>query len=338
MTHVLRTARLDDLEAIYTMAKRTGGGFTNLPPDRKALKARIARAVAAFQREEDTPGDDHFFFILEDVDRGKVTGTCQIFARIGSTWPFYSYRIGALTQYSKELDRTFRAETLTLTTDLDGASEVGGLYLHPEERSAGVGALLARSRYLFMRMHRARFAERTIAELRGAHDDAGGSPFWDGVAGKFFGMSFREADDFNAVNGNQFIADLMPKHPLYLAMLPESALAVIGAPHQSGRAAMRMLENEGFVYENYIDIFDGGPTMIAATDKIATIRDAREDIVTGIVDGAEGDVSLVATGRLANFRASLGFVTPTADGIILDAASAARIGAHIGDTVLHVRR
>ncbi|MEI9852889.1 MAG: arginine N-succinyltransferase [Sphingomonas sp.] len=338
MTHVLRAARLDDLEAIYKMAKRTGGGFTNLPPDRGALKARLARAVAALQRDADVPGDDHFFFVLEDSATGKVSGTCQIFSKVGATWPFYSYRIGALTQYSKKLDRTFKAETLTLTTELDGSSEVGGLYLHPEERSGGVGALLARSRYLFMKMHRPRFAERTIAELRGAHDDAGGSPFWDGVAGRFFGMSFREADDFNAVNGNQFIADLMPRHPLYLAMLPESALAVIGAPHQSGRAAMRMLEAEGFVYENYVDIFDGGPTMIAATDKIATIRNARDETVLGISDNVEGALSLVATGRLGDFRASFGRVQPATDGIVLDAASAALIGASIGDIVTHVPR
>jgi arginine N-succinyltransferase len=338
MTHVLRAARPDDLEAIYRMAKRTGGGFTNLPPDRRALRARITRAMAAFEREEDALGDDHFFFILEESSTGKIIGTCQIFSRIGSTWPFYSYRIGAFTQYSKELDRTFRAETLTLTTDLDGASEVGGLYLHPEERSAGTGALLARSRYLFMTMHRQRFAERTIAELRGSHDEAGGSPFWDGVAGKFFGMGFREADEFNAVHGNQFIADLMPKHPLYLAMLPEGALAALGAPHHSGRAAMRMLESEGFTYDNYVDIFDGGPTMIAQTDNIATIRNAKSETVLGIGGTAGGEPGIVATGRLGAFRAAFGRVQPVQDGIVLDAESAALIGAEIGDSVTFAPR
>ena len=60
-----------------------------------------------------------------------------------------------------------RYEMLTLSNDLDGASEVGGLFLHAGERSAGVGALLARSRYLFIRRHRARFADKTLAELRG---------------------------------------------------------------------------------------------------------------------------------------------------------------------------
>ena len=334
--HILRAAGLDDLPAIYAMAKSTGGGFTNLPPDRRSLEGRLERAAASFAREADVPGDDHFFFVLEDAGSGQIVGTCQVFARIGCTWPFYSYRLGSLTQTSKQLGRTFRADMLTLCTDLDGASEVGGLFLMPGERAAGTGALLARSRYLFMAMHRARFADRTIAELRGAHDDAGGSPFWDGVAGRFFGMSFREADDFNAVHGNQFIADLMPKHPLYLAMIPDAALAVIGAPHRSGRAAMRMLENEGFAYEHYIDIFDGGPTMTVATDRIATVRAARSEPVVGIGEG--GVPSLVAHGRLAAFRAGFGSVAPADGGVTLDAAAAQALGVAVGDHVTHVPR
>ena len=108
---------------------------------------------------------------------------------------------------------------LSLTTDLEGSSEVGGLFLHPEARAGGLGALLARSRYLFMKLHRQRFGERTLAELRGVIDEAGNSPFWDALAGRFFDMSFPEADEFNAVHGTRFIADLMPRTPIYVALL-----------------------------------------------------------------------------------------------------------------------
>ncbi len=336
MSFVLRAARASDFPALYQMAKSTGGGLTNLPPDRPTLKAKLARSEASFACTEATIGDDMFLFVLEHLASGEVRGTCQIFSRVGSTWPFYSYRITSFTQYSKELDRTIRAEMLVLSTDLDGASEVGGLFLLPGDRSAGTGALLARSRYLFMKMHRSRFAERTIAELRGAHDETGGSPFWDAVAGRFFGMSFREADEFNATRGNQFIADLMPKHPIYTAMLPESALAVVGAPHQSGRAALRMLEQEGFTYENYIDIFDGGPTMSVATDDIATIRGARADIVTTIGEGPTE--SMVAHGALGAFRACMGRTAQVGGGISLDPQAATALGVSVGDTVTHVPR
>src|SRR3546814_11545417 len=111
---------------------------------------------------------------------------------------------------------------LGLTTDLEGSSEVGGLFLHPRERAEGLGLLLARSRYLFIRQHRARFGDRILAELRGVVDEAGASPFWDGVAGRFFGMTFQEADAFNAIHVHHFISDLMPKHPLFTPLRPKN--------------------------------------------------------------------------------------------------------------------
>ena len=333
MAFVIRAAGRDDIEALYRMAKGTGGGFTNLPPNRPTLEAKLARAAEAFSRKEDTIEDELFMFILENTETGKAVGTCLIFSQIGTEWPFYNYRVGSISQTSKELKKTFRAELLTLCTDLEGTSEVGGLFLDPAERSAGVGKLLARSRYLFIGMHRARFADRTIAELRGAIDDAGNSPFWDGLAGQFFDMSFREADDFNAVHGNQFIADLMPKHPIYTALLPDTARAVMGKPHQSGRPAMRMLEKEGFAWESYIDIFDGGPAVTVMTDRIRTIRDSTSDKVTRIDEAGDGEPALIATGRLADYRCCIGSVSAREDGVTIDRGSAGLLRVSPGDLV-----
>lgn len=342
MTHVIRAAKADDLQHLYEMAKSTGGGFTNLPPDRKALTAKLERAASAFAKTEDVVGDDLFVFMLENTETGDVRGTCQIFSSVGQKWPFYSYRIGALTQHSEELGRTFRADILNLSTDMEGQSEVGGLFLHPGERSGGLGMLLARSRYLFIRSHRARFADRTFAELRGVIDEAGGSPFWDGVAGRFFGMNFQDADEFNAKFGNQFIADLMPKHPVYIAMLPDSARAVIGVPHPSGRAAMRMLEEEGFAWENYVDIFDGGPTMSARTDQIRSVKEALDDTIVALDDKLgdhkQGEMRLITFGQLDSFRAAYGWIERRADGIAIDPGCAKVLGVEPGQTVTHVAR
>ena len=333
----IRAARDEDLQHLYEMAKLTGGGFTNLPPDKPALRAKLDRSHEAFARiDEDAEVDDLFVLILENVETGEVRGTCQIFTRVGMKWPFYSYRIGTVTKHSQELKRTFRAEILSLVNDLEGCSEVGGLFLHPGERAGGLGLLLARARYLFIAQHRARFADRILAELRGVIDEAGGSPFWDGVAGRFFGMNFQQADEFNATHGNQFIADLMPKHPVYTAMLSENARAVIGLPHPSGRAAMRMLENEGFAFESYIDIFDGGPTMTARTDQVKTVRKAQHASVAAIVAG--GEPALVATGRLADFQAALAQVAPSEGGVAIDPVSAGALGLETGDELLWVAR
>ncbi|OYY68673.1 MAG: arginine N-succinyltransferase [Sphingomonadales bacterium 17-56-6] len=342
MTFLIRPANLDDLQPIYEMAKRTGGGFTNLPPDKKALLAKLERSAAGFARVGEEVADDLYVFVLQNGKTGEVRGTCQIFGKVGQRWPFYSYRIGALTQHSVELERTFRADILNLSTDLEGTTEVGGLFLHPGERAGGLGMLIARSRYLFIRNHRQRFADRTIAELRGVIDEAGGSPFWDGVAGRFFGMSFQEADEFNAKFGNQFIADLMPKHPVYIAMLQESAKTVIGVPHPSGRAAMRMLENEGFAWENYIDIFDGGPTMTARTDQIRSIRDAKDVTITHVSDAVgelkSGEKKLITLGRLHAFKAAYGWIDDQGDKVMIDTDSAQVLGISAGDLVTYVER
>jgi arginine N-succinyltransferase len=227
---------------------------------------------------------------------------------------------------------------LSLTTDLEGSSEVGGLFLHPELRAGGWGALLARSRYLFMKSHRARFGDRTLAELRGVMDEAGNAPFWDGLAGRFFGMTFPEADEFNAVHGTRFIADLMPKTPIYVDLLADSAKAVMGQPHPSGRAALRMLETEGFVFDRYIDIFDGGPTVVAQTDHIRTVREARSETIFEI--GAGGPMRMmVAAGRLKDFRACCASVKKVPrKGISIDREAAELLQVEVGDELVMVAK
>src|SRR5579864_6744453 len=185
MSFRVRPATGEDFRAIYQMAKLTGGGFTNLPADRATLVGKLARSDSSFSREEDRQEADLYVFVLEDPKAGVIRGTCQIFGQVGVAQPFYSYHISTLTQTSPELGKTFRNQTLSLTTDLEGASEVGGLFLHPEVRAGGWGSLLARSRYLFIKLHRPRFGEQTLAELRGVMDEAGNAPFWDALAGKF---------------------------------------------------------------------------------------------------------------------------------------------------------
>jgi arginine N-succinyltransferase len=338
MTFRVRPALPDDYPEIYKMAKLTGGGFTNLPPDKTTLVGKLERSAESFERQEDEQSGDLYMFVLEDPKSGKIRGTCQVFGKVGVKQPFYSYRLSTLTQTSPELGKTFRNEMLTLTTDLEGSSEVGGLLLHPECRAGGWGGLIARSRYLFIKMHRGRFGPCTLAELRGVMDEAGHAPFWDSLAGRFFGMTFPEADEFNAVHGTQFIADLMPKTPIYTALLNEAAKAVMGQPHPSGRAAMKMLEEEGFTFDRYIDIFDGGPTVTVATDNIRTIEESEDYTVTAIGDGGNQKM-LLATGRLNDFKACWGSVKKAPKkGLCLDSEAAELLEVEVGDQLLGVAR
>ena len=338
MTFRVRPANGEDFAAIYEMAKLTGGGFTNLPPDRATLVQKLARSDASFARAEDSQADDLYMFVLEDPKAGIIRGTCQVFGQVGVRQPFYSYHLSTLTQSSPELGKTFRNQMLSLTTDLEGSSEVGGLFLHPNARAGGWGSLIARSRYLFIKMHRARFGACVLAELRGVMDEGGNAPFWDGLAGRFFDMTFPEADEFNAVHGTQFIADLMPKTPIYVSLLSEPARAVMGLPHPTGRAALRMLEEEGFTFDRYIDIFDGGPTVTAATDHIRTVRESDEETIAEIAPGGKTK-ALVAHGHLKDFTSCCASVRRVGKkGICIDPEAAELLGVKEGDQVLAVRR
>jgi arginine N-succinyltransferase len=328
---------MEDCDAIVELAKLTGGGFTNLPPDPATISAKLERSEASFTRDGEEQQADLYLFVLEDPKAGLIRGTCQIFGKVGVKQPFYSYHMSTLTQTSPELGKTFHNQLLNLTTDLEGASEVGGLFLHPQSRSGGLGTLLARSRYLFIREHRPRFGETTLAELRGVLDEAGNSPFWDALAGRFFDMRFPDADEFNAIHGTRFIADLMPRTPIYVALLADSAQAVLGKPHPSGAGALSMLEEEGFEFDRYVDIFDGGPTVTAWTDDIRTVAEAKSATVTAIGAG-ETERVMASHGRLRDFMACFASIERTEAGVVIDALAAELLGVGAGDTITMIGR
>jgi arginine N-succinyltransferase len=297
----VRMARASDLESFFALAELTGGGMTNLPHDRDWLADKIGWSERSLAAPVTTPDDEFYMLALEDQDSGRVIGTASLYSRLGAHWPFYSYKISRVTHVSHDLERSFSTQVLHLVNDFDGASEVGGLFLHPQARSGGLGALLARSRYMFIARHRDRFSDRVVAELRGWAQD-GTSPFWEAVGKSFFGADFYEADRHNALHGNQFIADLMPRYPIYATMLPMAAREAIGRPHEGSIPAKKMLESEGFVFDGYVDIFDAGPTMSAPTDQIRTVRQCRpvDTPEPGLI--SDGERPLLAGGEGADFH------------------------------------
>ncbi len=310
---VMRPARAADLDAVLELVAHGGSGMTNLPPDRPTLAARIAAAekalVDAEQREAGSP-------VMLVAELGtKLLATGLVFARIGVEWPFYSYRITRQAAVSRVVGRARSQRLLNLVNDFDGECEVGGLFVDPAHRGMATGRTMARARYLFMARHRHWFGERVIAELRGYQDKEGRSPVWDAIGGHFYDMEFAEADRHGAVAGNQFIVDLGPRYPIYLSMLPSSAREAVGRPHDDGRAAYAMLLAEGFVDDGYVDIFDGGPTMVARIDAVRTVREAAPVRCAGFAEG--GEPALVSAGEGAGFRAAAGLVTRMASGEVL---------------------
>ena len=326
---VARPGRSGDVDALYRLALAGGVGLTNLPPDRDALAAKLAASEAALTDPAVRDGGAPILLIVE-ADDGRIAATSCIFAHVGGEWPFYSYRLVRHAQSSRTAARSVPQTLLHLANDFDGETEVGGLFVDPAMRGTAAGTLAARARYLFIAQHRDWFRQRVIAELRGWQDAAGRSPVWDALGARFYDMELAEADRFGALNGNQFIMDLGPRHPIYVSMLPDAARAALGRPHDDGVRARDMLLAEGFRQEGYVDIFDGGPTLSVDIDAIRTVRDSR--VLTAVAGGGDA-AALICAGTGAGFRVTRALTHLDADAAGLDAATFARLGVAGGDPV-----
>ena len=160
-----------------------------------------------------------YLFVMQDTATNKIVGVCGIISQIGGAEPFYSYQVETKVHESKQLGVRTEISTLHLIERKDGPSEIGSLFLSPEYRHSGNGRLLSLCRFLFMADHLEFFEPTVIAEMRGSVDANGRSPFWDAVGRHFFEVDFATADHMSMVS-KQFIADLMPRHPIYIPLLP----------------------------------------------------------------------------------------------------------------------
>lgn len=327
----IRPVQPEDFAQLRAFARVTGGGMTNLPDDDGGLRERIDRAVASFASGATKPGAEVYMTVLEDD--GKILGTAGVFAAIGLKEGFINYKLIDEVHYSAEYDRTTRRTVLMPSHDFTACAEVGMLFVSPEARRGGWGKLLARSRYLFIAQKPEIIADHICAELRGWRGPNGEQPFWESVGRHFFEMDFVDADLHNATHGNQFIQDLMPRHPVYTVFLSPEARACIGRPHDSARAAYDMLIEEGFEWDQYIDIFDGGPLVDAKTSQIRTIRESRVRRVSALGDANEGQTMLMASGAVSTFRCVREKGRTDGDSLIISTEAAAALRVRPGDSV-----
>ena len=299
---LIRPIRSDDLPALVEMARGAGAGFTSLPPVPEYLARKIALSEDSFAAEVTQPGAERYLFVMEDTASGEIGAACAIEAACGLDEAFYNYRVGLAVHASRELGIYNSVPTLYLSNDLTGSSVLCSLYLKPSFRGTGVGRLLSKCRFLFIANHPQRFAAKLIAEMRGVSNELGHSPFWEGLGRHFFTVDYARAEHIVGTGNKAFIAELMPPHPIYTVLLPQAAREVMGKVHPQTEPALHMLEAEGFRYQGYIDIFDGGPSVEAPLAEIRSIRASRlTEVAIGQPAGARS-ACLVANTSLAGFR------------------------------------
>jgi len=308
---VIRAAVTEDIEQLLELSKLTGSGMTSMPTDRQSWVDKLDRSIADFARAEPRKSGDIYFMVMEDLQNNNIVGSCAVYAGIGLNQPFYSYKVANITTSSEELDLTVHTRLLNLVNDYTGTTEIGSLFLLPDYRKDGIGKFLSRSRFLLLADFPNRFDETVFAELRGWLDKNDDSPFWRHLGHKFFGLSFQRADFISAVDGVQFISDLMPKYPVYLDLLPEEAQDVVGKPHKAAAAALSILKKEGFRYSGYVDIFDAGPSVQTALDSIKTVADSKNYQLGRIIPDAETETHqqfndaqnhIISNSRLNDYR------------------------------------
>ncbi|HYD96825.1 MAG TPA: arginine N-succinyltransferase [Noviherbaspirillum sp.] len=330
---VVRAIREQDLDGLLALAELVGSGMTTLKPDRKSLGQRVEIACASFA-EQIAPAQRDYVFVMEDAALGKVVGVCAIKSAVGLDEPFYNYRIGTLVHSSKELKVFSRMDTLYLSNDLTGCAELCSLFLHPDYRQGINGKLLSKSRFMFVAQFPHLFSEKLIAEMRGYQRADGRSPFWDSLGRHFFKMEFDRADDLTSLGKKSFIAELMPRHPLYVAYLPQEAQEVIGRVHVDTAPARRLLEQEGMHYEGYVDIFDAGPVLQARVAELRSLRESELAIADLAAEEAAGEQStLVATTRMQDFRVIAAPAHARRGRLALTAQHHELLGCRAGDAV-----
>jgi arginine N-succinyltransferase len=330
---VIRPVRKTDLDLLLKLADLTGFGLTTLPRDPELLAERIFESEQSFSRMHKRPRGDSYLFVMEDTASQRVIGTCGIVSKVGGFEPFYAYRLQTTVHYSEMLNVRKNIQTLTLVAEHNGPAEIGSLFLHPDYRRDGNGRVLSLSRFLFVAEHLQRFEPVIIAEMRGVIDEQGRSHFWDAVGKHFFEIEFPKADYLSMVN-KKFIADLMPRHPIYVPLLPAEAQAVIGKVHVDTRPALALLESEGFQITDMVDIFEAGPVVSCKRDDIRTVSGSVRSTVEEIVSGPLDSPVMHLLNPQPDCRAGRGAMEfLSSGGVRLDKATAQGLELHIGDAL-----
>lgn len=330
---VVRPVTEQDVDCLVLLAGQAGFGLTGLPNDRELLQERVAASRDAVAKAATKPGGESYLFVMEDLRGGRVVGTSGIVSKVGGFEPFYSYTVETQVRESEVLNVRKEVRILSLVALHSGPCEIGSLFVAPEYRMHGNGRLMSLCRFLFMAGNPRGFDPLVIAEMRGLSDDSGRSPFWEAVGRHFFDIDFPKAD-YLTMKNKRFIAELFPTHPLYVSLLPQEAQRAIGEVHERSRAALTILEEEGFSRSGMVDIFDAGPVVSCPLAEIRTVKSSVTSRVAEIAAEEERSAVHLIGVEGKEFRACVGSVSAVpGGGVRITAATAAALSLGQGDGI-----
>lgn len=292
-TYLIRPVRESDAEQLLELVKGSSGGLSSLQPRLDFIRDYIASAEKSFSGKLPLDQPHKYLMGMVHLRSGRLIGCAAVKTCVGVSEPFINFDLkGDAPEQYLEASSRFR-----------GATEVGSLFLHRDFRAGGLGRYLAKVRYLLMAAEPWRFGDTVIAELRGICG-ASGSPLYDYLFKDKLEQSFLEADQEYFDRNPDALGSIVPLGKIPTDKMPVNVRASIAQPHASGRAAMRLLQSEGFIFSGTIDLFDAGPIMSVYRDTIRTAMESRlGPVLIETAPRAEDDVMLVSAGQVNDFRA-----------------------------------
>lgn len=272
----LRPAHPGDLPALARLLAPA------LPPDRpQALRALVESSCQAL--ESDGPTPRRLLLVLDDPAAG-LRGAVTLAGRTGLELPRASFRTGTVVHASSELKMFHRAPTLLLCNDLTGCAELGLPLMAADDEAPPLLRLLVDAALLYVADHADRFAPVLVCELPGIGGPHGASPFWQGLGRHFHAGALPQDSAFFPAPERSHIARLLPKHPLYSALLGPDAQACIGRHAASAQALAERLHAQGLRHHGQVNPFDAGPVLQAEVADLAAVRRSRR--LKLVVDGS----------------------------------------------------
>lgn len=338
--YVVRPVETSDIPALESLATVATPGVHTLPRTRATIERAVGRSMDSFKAQPDMPSEESYFFVLESAEGKSIAGTAAIAATAGASGTFFAFRNDVLSQVSRDLNISHNVHALSLCSDLTGCSQLSGFYMRNRRDAGHEASLLSRARLLFAAIAPQRFSEKFFASMSGITDADGRSPFWEALGRKFFQMDFLEAERMiEGARNRTLIVELMPHYPVYVPLLPGEAQEAMGQVHAEGELPFRILTDEGFAPDEYIDIFDGGPILQAHKNALRSFSQSTLRRVARVVNAGEPTGAwLVAAAREDGFRAVLtGCAVPEfSDAAMLSEHAMRALDVTAGDSVLCV--
>ncbi len=329
---IVRSVRIDDIDALFRLAQSATKGLTSLQLDRARLLDRVEQSTFAFSRTGISPRGEPYVLVLVNTESGELVGTSTIYAKTGGYQPLYAYRRIESDHQSELLGVSQHRVRLDLKRIHDGPTEIGSLFLRGIYRGEGRGRWLSLARFALISMLPHRFADRVIAQMRGRAETDGSVPFWDAVAGRFIPVDFATADAMSTIS-KQFIEEMMPQHPIYLELLGKNIRDGIGQVHIETEPAVAMLKAEGFTATDLFDIFDAGPVISAETQSIRAVQRTRSFTIGRVINQISGpSIQAMVASTKEGFTSVLTEVQINGDAVDLLASDAKQLHVESGSS------